>query len=71
MARCKPRKFFSSAFFTTGTIKPHSSATAMPMLISRCRTMLVPSTDEFTVGNARSAFDAARTKNGMNVSFVP
>ena len=43
----------------------------MPMLHSLCSTTFVPSTDEFTVGNARSASTAARMKNGMNVSLVP
>ncbi len=34
MARLRPSRFFSSAFLTTGTISPSSSATAMPRLMS-------------------------------------
>src|SRR5580704_13963670 len=71
MVRAMPRKFFSSAFLITGTIRPQSSATAMPMLHSLCRMMLVPSTEAFTVGKARRASTAARTKKGMKVSLVP
>ncbi len=67
----RPRKFFSSAFLITGTINPQSSATATPILHSRCSTTLVPSAEAFTVGKARSASTAARMKNGINVSFVP
>ena len=52
-------------------MRPQSSATAMPMLHSLCRMMLVPSTEEFTVGKARKASTAARTKKGMKVSLVP
>jgi hypothetical protein len=33
MARAMPRKFFSSVCLMTGTIRPQSSATAMPMLM--------------------------------------
>ena len=33
MARAMPRKLFSSASLMTGTIRPQSSATAMPMLM--------------------------------------
>ena len=32
--RLRPSRFFSSAFLMTGTIRPQSSATAMPMLTS-------------------------------------
>ena len=71
MARAIPRKFFSSAFLITGTIRPQSSATAIPILHSWCNTMFVPSTEAFTVGNARSPSTAARTKKGMKVSLVP
>ena len=71
MPRARPRKFFSSEFFSTGTINPQSSATAMPTLISRCRTIVVPSADALTVGKARSPSTQARTKNGMYVSLVP
>jgi hypothetical protein len=38
MVRAMPRKFFSSAFLITGTIRPQSKATAIPMLHSLCRT---------------------------------
>ena len=34
IARLRPSMFFSSAFLMTGTIKPSSSATAMPRLMS-------------------------------------
>ena len=34
MERCSPTTFFSSALRMTGTIKPFSSATAIPILIS-------------------------------------
>ena len=34
-ARAMPRKFFSSAFLMTGTIRPVSSATATPTFTSR------------------------------------
>ncbi len=70
MLRWMPRMFFSSAFFTTGTSRPQSSATAMPMLISLCRMTFVPSSEAFSVGNERSPATAAFTKKGMNVSLV-
>ena len=34
MERCRPTTFFSSALRITGTIRPFSSATAMPILMS-------------------------------------
>ena len=70
MLRWMPRMFFSSAFFTTGTSRPQSSATAIPTLISLCKITLLPSSEAFSVGNARSPATAAFTKNGMNVSLV-
>ena len=70
IARWMPSRFFSSAFFTTGTIRPHSRATAMPILMSLWMTRFVPSSEAFSVGNARKPSTAAFTKKGIKVSLV-
>ncbi len=64
MACCNPSTFFWSALRITGTIRPASSATAMPMLISLWKMMFVPSIDALASGKARSASQAARVMNG-------
>ena len=49
----------------TGTIRPHSSATAIPMFTSLWKTIESPSTEALTIGTARSASIAALMMNDM------
>ncbi len=63
-ARASPRIDFSSAFLMTGTIRPQSSATAIPRWMSRWKTMFSPSIEALTCGNSRSPWMAARKMKG-------
>ena len=56
-----------SAFFTTGTIRPSSSATAIPTLMSDWTRMLCSCTDAFNRGCRTSARAAARTMKSVIV----
>src|SRR5215470_13755534 len=58
-ALVSPKRFFSSAFLMTGTIKPHSRFTAIPILIGRLYRIVSPSSEEFTTGNRFNALAAA------------
>ncbi len=69
--RCRPRKFSSSAFFSTGTMRPQSSATAIPTFTCRWYRMFSVSMDALTIGNCCRPMITARTKNGMKVSLAP
>ena len=71
VARARPRIDFSSAFLMTGTIRPQSSATAMPRWMSLWYTMLSPSIEALTCGNWRRAWIAARKMKGRYVSLTP
>jgi hypothetical protein len=64
MARAMPTVFIASAPLTTGTIRPASYDTAMPMFTYRGVTMESPSNRELICGNACSASTVARTTNG-------
>ena len=68
----KPAKFIISAFFITGTIKfPEGKAAAIPIFKSFLMIILVPSTDELTIGKSRNALHIASTNIGVNVMFSP
>ena len=56
-----------SAFFTTGTIRPSSSATAIPTLMSDWTWMLCSCTDAFNRGCSTRAKAAARTMKSVIV----
>lgn len=55
---------FRSAYRTTGTKSPSSSAVAIPIWISFLTTMPCSPHDEFTIETSRMALVAARTTNG-------
>ena len=67
----RPRKFNSSHWGMTGTIKPASTATANPILTFFLRMMAVPSRELFISGNACNALTQADTINGVYVSEKP
>ena len=65
IARPRPTMFIVSAPFTTGTISPSSSATAMPRFTKCFRTSWSSRSSEFTSGKASSASHTARATKGM------
>ena len=55
----------------TGTMSPQSSATAMPRLMSRRKTVLSPLTAELTLGCFRSESATAFAMNARYVRLTP